>query len=181
MSDLFDRVTNDQNALQKLLGKLPGFKGYLERTNRRAADKLLRETIADRFEEQWKRISSVQAELIKQDGIQFISELESSSLKLRQFIDRVRRAAYGYAGFFDAVKVNEQELSQVYAFDLALVNLVDEIAGAIDNVEASIGTDGLPAAMRNLKGLSQKCIDTFNRRQEAISGGISAQSPAAPQ
>lgn len=181
MSDLFDRVTNDQNALQKLLGKLPGFKGYLERTNRRAADKLLRETIANRFEEQWKRISAVQTELIKQDGIQFITELESSSLKLRQFIDRVRRAAYGYAGFFDAVKVNEEELSQVYSFDLALVNLVDEIAAAIDNVEASIGTDGLPAAMRHLKNLSQKCIDTFNRRQESITGGISTQSPAAPQ
>lgn len=180
MSDLFDRITNDQNALQKLLGKIPGFKGYMERTNRRAADKLLRETVANRFEEQWQRISSAQKDLISQGGLQYITELESSSLKLRQFIDRVRRATYGYAGFFDAVKVNEEELTQLYAFDLAMFNLVDEVSRGIDNVESSIGTDGLPAAMRHLKSLTQQCLDTFNRRQEAITGGI-AGSPAASQ
>ena len=174
MSDLFDRVTNDQNALQKLLGKLPGFKGYLERTNRRAADKLLRETIANRFEEQWKRISAVQTDLIKQNGIQFITELESSSLKLRQFIDRVRRAAYGYAGFFDAVKVNSAELEKIYQYDLWMLSLVDEIGRAIDNVEASLGTDGLPAAIRHLTGLAQSSVEAFQKRSETILGGAEA-------
>lgn len=168
MSDLFDKVTSDQGALQKLLGKIPGFKGYINKTNRRSADKLLRETVADRFEEQWQRISSVQRDLISQGGLEYITELEASSLKLRQFIDRLRRAAYGYAGFFDPIKINEEELNQVYQFDLALVNLVDEVSRGIDNVEASLGTDGLPAALRNLKSLSQKCIDTFNRRRDAM-------------
>jgi hypothetical protein len=181
MSDLFDRVTDDQNVLQKLLGKLPGFKGYVERTNRRSADKLLRETVADRFEEQWQRISATQRDLIGQGGLQVITELEASSLKLRQFIDRVRRASYGYAGFFDAIKINEQELIQVYSFDLTLLNQVDEVGRAIDNVEASIGTDGLPAAMRHLKSLAQQCVDLYNRREEAMIGGVSAQPPTTPQ
>jgi hypothetical protein len=170
MSDLFDRVTDDQNALQKLLGKIPGFKGYMERTNRRSADKLLRETIANRFEEQWQRISTVQREMISQGGLAQITALETSSLKLRQFIDRTRHASYGYAGFFDAVKINEEELAKVYQFDLAMFTLVDDVGRAIDNVESSIGTDGLPAAIRNLTSLSQKCVDTFNRRQESMIG-----------
>jgi hypothetical protein len=179
MSDLFDRVTNDQNALQKLLGKLPGFKGYIDRNNRREADKMVRETVANRFEEQYQRISSVQRDLISQGGLQHITELEASALKLRQFIDRIRRATYGYAGFFDAVHVNEKELAQVYQYDLALFNLADEVSRAVDNVEASVGTDGLPAAMRNLKGLAQKCVDTFNRRQEAMVGDVAGSASAA--
>jgi hypothetical protein len=180
MSDLFNRVTEDQNALQKLLGKLPGFKGYLEKGNRRAADKMVRETIANRFEEQWQRISSVQRDLISQGGLEFITELEASGLKLRQFIDRTRRASYGYAGFFDAVKINEDELAKVYQFDLVLLTMVDEVARAIDNVESSVGTDGLPAAIRHLKSLSQKCIDAFNRRQEVMIGS-GADSASTPQ
>ena len=172
MSDLFDRVTNDQNALQKLLGKLPGFKGYIDRTNRREADRMVRETVANHFEEHYQRISSVQRDLISQGGLQYITDLEASALKLRQFIDRIRRAAYGYSGFFDAVHINEDELAQVYQFDLALFNLGDEVGRAIDNVESSVGTDGLPAATRNLKALAQKCVDTFNRRQEVLVGGV---------
>lgn len=171
MSDLFNRVTDEQNALQKLLAKIPGFKGYFEKANRRAADKLLRETIANQFEEQWKRISSVQRDLISAGGLEHITQLESSALKLRQFIDRIRRASYGYAGFFDAVKINEDELSKVYEYDLALFNMADEVSRAIDNVEASLETDGLPAAMRNLKTLSQKCLTVYNNRQQAMIGG----------
>ena len=121
MSDLFDRVINDQNGLQSLLAKLPGFKGYTERMNRREADKMIRDNLADRFEEQWKRISQVQRDMISQGGLEGITELESSSLKLRQFMDRTRHASYGYAGFFDAIKINEDELAKVYQFDLAML------------------------------------------------------------
>ena len=60
MDDLFDRVTSEQDIFKKLLSKIPGFKGYIERTNRRSSDKLLRDLIADRFEEQWKAISALQ-------------------------------------------------------------------------------------------------------------------------
>ena len=180
MSDLLDRVTGDQNVFQNLLSKIPGFKGYIDKTNRRSADKILRETVANRFEEQYKRISSVQRDLISAGGLEHITQLESSALKLRQFIDRVRRASYGYAGFFDAIKINEDELAKVYQYDLALFNMADEVGRAVDNVEASIDTDGLPAAMRHLKALSQQCLDAYNKRQEAMIGGVSG-TEAAPQ
>jgi hypothetical protein len=39
-----------------------------------------------------------------------VDDLEGAAIKLRQFIDRVRTASYGYAGFFDAVKVRSEEL-----------------------------------------------------------------------
>ncbi len=172
MSDLFNRVTDDQNALQKLLAKIPGFKGYFEKQNRREADKILRETVANRFEEQWKRISSVQRDLISAGGLEHITELEGSALKLRQFIDRIRRASYGYAGFFDAVKINEDELSKVYTYDLSLFNMADDVSRAVDNIESSLETDGLPAAIRNLKTLSQQCLDAYNQRQETMIGGV---------
>ena len=180
MSDLLDRVTGDQNVFQNLLSKIPGFKGYIDKTNRRSADKILRETVANRFEEQYKRISSVQRDLISAGGLEHITQLESSALKLRQFIDRVRRASYGYAGFFDAIKINEDELAKVYQYDLALFNMADEVGRAVDNVEASIDTDGLPAAMRHLKTLSQQCLDAYNKRQEAMIGGVSG-TETAPQ
>jgi hypothetical protein len=172
MSDLVDRVTGDMNPLQKILGKIPGFSGYVDRTNRRSADKLLRETVANHFEGLWQRLSGVQKALIKEGGLEYLDTLESAAIKLRQFIDRVKTASYGYAGFFDAVKINKEELEVVYKFDLALLELEDEVGRAIDNVEASIGTEGMPAAIRNLTKNAQNCLDTFNRRSETMIGGV---------
>ena len=174
MNDLFDRVTSEQDFFKKLLSKVPGFKGYIERENRRSADKLLRETVADRFELLWQRISSLQTDLVNQGEIKYIDDLERGAIKIRQFIDRIRTAAYGYAGLFDAIKVNEAELLQVYQYDLVLINAADEVGRAVDNVEVSIGTDGLPASIRNLVAISQSCVDALNKRTEVILGSYGA-------
>jgi hypothetical protein len=175
MSDLFDRVTADRDFFKNILGKLPGFSGYFERQDRRASDKILREAVAARFEELWQRVSSLQRDLISQGGLEYIDDLESAAIKLRQFIDRVRTASYGYAGFFDAVKIREEELAHIYQYDLALLNMGDEVGRAVDNVESSIGTDGLPAAIRNLRNLAQQAVETFDKRGETMIGGVSPQ------
>jgi hypothetical protein len=176
MSDILDRIRGEQDAFGKLVGKLPGFNGYFDREQRRSADKILREAVAARYEEQYRRISAVQRDLISQGGLAHVGELEQAAIKLRQFIDRVRTSSYGYAGFFDAIKIQSEALDQIYQYDLGLLSLVDEISRAIDNVEASLGTDGLPAAIRNLTSLAQASVEAFNKRSEAILGV----APTAP-
>jgi len=168
MNDILERVTGESDFIKGILGKLPGFRGYVEREDRRNADKLLRESIAERFENLWRRISSIQKEVISNGEIEKIDDLESSAIKLRQFIDRIKTASYGYAGFFDVKKVNTEELNAIYQYDLQMLELEDEISRAIDNVETSFGTDGLPAAIRHLTNLSQNCLDNFNQRKEVI-------------
>jgi hypothetical protein len=171
MVDLFEQVTSQQDPFKKIASKIPGFSGYIERQNRRAADKVLRENVADRFEELYKRISSLQSDFVSQGELEYVDDLEKAALKVRTFTDRIRRASYGYSGFFDAVKINEEELTRVYQYDAAMLDLVDEVGRAIDNVEASVGTDGLPAAIRNLTSNAQVCLDVFNRRDEVMSQG----------
>ncbi len=168
MSDILDKVINDQDILEKLGSKIPGISGYIERQNYRAADKLLRETIADHFEAIYKRISALQTDLLSQGGLEYIDDVEKAALKIRTFIDKVRRATYGYAGVFDPTKVNQAELMQVYRYDALFLDLADEVSRAVDNVAASVGTDGLPAAIRNLTGKAQDCLDAYGKRGEVM-------------
>ena len=171
MSDLFERVTSQQDALKKLFAKIPGFKGYIERVDRRNADKLLRESISDQYQAQWQRISSIQRDLVNAGQLEVLDDVEIASTRLRQFIDRIKTAAYGYSSFFESVKINEDELEKVYQYDLALVTMGDEIANAVDNLEASVGTDGLPAAIRNLNQKAQDCVTAFDKRIELMKFG----------
>lgn len=171
MSDqIYDKVDSDLDPFKRIASKIPGFGGYIERQKRRDSDKLLRETIADRFDQQYQRISSLQRDLISEGEIGYVDDLEASAIKLRTFSDRIRRATRGYSGLFDAVKINEEELALLYQYDAQMLDLVDEVSRAIDNVEASIGSDGLPASIRHLKSVSQQCIDVYDRREEVILG-----------
>jgi len=172
MDDLMGQVTDQQDIFKKILSKVPGFSGYIERENRRAADKLLREVVAQRYEEQWRRISELQRTAISAGEIKFVDDLESAAIKLRQFIDRIKTAAYGYSGLFDAQKINQEELAMMYQHDQALLESIDTLANAIDNVESSFNTEGISAAIRNLTSVSQQCVDAFNRRSQVFMRGI---------
>jgi hypothetical protein len=177
MADLFQRITGSRNFLEKIVNVIPGFKGYMDRNARRDADKLLRETVATRLELQWSRISELQRQQIEAGGIDTVDDLEAAAIKLRTLIDRVRTAAYGFAGFFDAVKVGEAELEKLYEFDAALLDRAVQLAAAVDNVAASVGSDGWPAAVRNVTSQVQDSLNAFNGRSEVILG---TNPPAAP-
>jgi len=166
--DPLGKITAGDDLLGKIRKTLSGFIGYLDRENRREADKLLRATIASRYEQQWGRISTIQRQMIEAGNLEQVDQLEAAAIKLRTFIDRVKSASYGYAGFFDAVRVNETELQKIYSYDLQLLEDVNSISSAVDNVEASMGSDGLPAAMRHLTTLAQDVIDAYDRRDEVL-------------
>ena len=166
--DPLGKITAGDDLLGKIRKTLSGFIGYLDRENRREADKLLRATIASRYEQQWGRISTIQRQMIEAGNLEQVDQLEAAAIKLRTFIDRVKVASYGYAGFFDAVRINETELQKLYSYDLQLLEDVNSISSAVDNVEASMGSDGLPAAMRHLTTLSQDVIDAYDRRDEVL-------------
>ncbi len=169
MSDLFDQVTGDQDPIKRIASKIPGFGGYIERQNRRAADKLLREQIAAHFTELWKRVGNLQQDFASDMSmIKYLDDLEKAAVKLQTFTDKVSGAAYGYSGFFDAVKINEEELTKLYDFDMSLLAFEDEISRAIDNIAASVGTDGLDAAVRHLISQTRELVSTFERRDEVL-------------
>jgi len=59
MTDLYEQIRDDRGRIESFVGKFPGYKGYKEKEMRRAADKLLRETLARRVEEQWRRLPDI--------------------------------------------------------------------------------------------------------------------------
>lgn len=168
MGDPFGKITGSQDILGKIRNFLTKFGGYVDRDNRREADKLLRVTISQRYEEQWARISEIQKQMANEGQLEYIDDLESAAVKLRAFVDRVARASHGYAGFFDAVRINEPELAKLYEYDLKLLENAGLLTQAVDNVVASVGSEGLPAAVRNLITVSQEAVNAYNRRDEVL-------------
>jgi hypothetical protein len=171
MNDFFQKVTSMQDPFKKLASVIPGFGGYVERQTRRDADKLLRDTVARRFDEQWKRTSRLQEDMVGGGMIAYVDDMEKAAIQLRTFVDRITTAPRGYSGLFDAVKINEQELEAIYQFDAAFFELADQVGRANDNVEASMGDEAaLPAAIRNLITLARLANETYDKRSEAVTG-----------
>jgi len=174
MSDLYENVKGQQDIFKKLLSYIPGFSGYIERSNRRAADKLLRDQVSLKYSELANRASHMQKDIVEAGQLDFVDDIDGVALKLRTLSDRVKNASYGYSGFFDAIKINQKELEQIYTFDAAFFDLGDQISHGLDTVETSVGGDGLKASIRSVDDLARQAGETYDRRYQVLT------SSAAP-
>jgi hypothetical protein len=173
MGDLYERVSEARTGLEKLLGKIPGYKGYKEKEMRRESDKLLRETVATQMEIQRRRMDDLQKQLITAGRFEYLDEMGNATTKLQTFIDRVRNATYGYAGLFDAVRVREEELDRLYDFDNQLLEFVEQLAAALSNLETSIpGGEGLAEAVRRVLDICAEANRTLDGREQVILGAV---------
>jgi hypothetical protein len=169
MDDIMGKVTGALGGFEQLVSQIPGYKGYKDKELRREADKLLREQLATRFDEQRRKLSGLQTQLVSAAKLEYVDDLERAAMKLQTLIDRIKTASYGYAGFFDAVKVKEEQLDALYNFDSALMAEVDKVAAAIDKVSSALNAgEGQSEAIDELIAKLQSISDTFGRREEAI-------------
>ncbi|MCE5237350.1 hypothetical protein LLH23_02540 [bacterium] len=134
MADLLDRIPHDANALKKLLDRIPGYKGYREREERRTADRLLRDHLVGLVDGIRQKLIGFQRELQSRGEFKPVTDLDRIGRRLTRARDRLDHAPYGYAGFLDAAQVNEAELGRMYDYDLSLKETLAQIEAAADAV-----------------------------------------------
>jgi len=173
MVDLQDTLSDHQSGLEDLLGKIPGYKGYKEKELRREADQQLRTHLAAQLGEQLRRAEDVASQMLTGPGVMQLDEMGKGNTRLQTLIDKAKTAAQGYAGFFDAVKVKEEELDLLYQFDEQMVRQVDEIGAAIDAIQAALDSGDssslAPAVRRYVKTVTDVSA-LFDRRKDTLLG-----------
>ncbi len=171
--NLTDTIQSEQHSVGRFLDKIPGFRGYRERSRRRKADQLLRDTIAGRLQTSRLRLSNVQRDLSRNMAmaIDYAEELGRADNNLMGFTAKIKDAPQGYAGFFDAVKIDVDDLERIYAFDESLLQHVDEIDASIQSLGNALQGEGdFGATLRRLNAVLQKANEDFARRSEVLAG-----------
>ena len=168
MTDFQGQIEEGRGKLKKLLLKIPGFKGYIEMEDRRTADKMVRDVVADRFQEQLDRLTGVMSEFVDRGDLEYMDKLEGVSVKIRTFIDKIRHAVYGYSGFFDAIKIDQDKLDKLYGYDQALLDGIDGISETLDNLASAVESDKIKALIASLTQQAADMVTKADQRVEEI-------------
>jgi hypothetical protein len=169
MTEIYEKVEQGRTKMEKVLDFIPGWKGYKERQMRRSADQLLRKTMADKLADQRRKIDAAQKELINHGRLDLVDDLGSAVTQLQTFADRVRFASYGYAGIFDAVKIKQEQLAQIYEFDAQLIDYVERLEEATGQLRSAIPSgEGVEEAIRTIQDIMSEANSTFDQREHLI-------------
>lgn len=154
--DFYDRIQADENALQKLISQIPGFDGYLAQEKRRTADKLLREFLCAQLDRIIEQLEQVAGTWSRAGQLDDLDDLERVAGKLRRATDKLRFADYGYTGFFDAVKIDQDDLQRFYQYDLSLRQFIAEVGERVQALrQATNHQEALVALDEALQALAE--------------------------
>ena len=164
-----------ERKIRDALDRVPGYRGYRLKEERRDADRHVRAAIADAYAVELARVERIGRDLANARRLGEISTVERASQAIRHYIDRVRSATPGYGGLFGDRDIDGIALDQLRLFDESLLLGVDELQPAIDRLEADFAA-GLPLgpAADTVASSVESQILRFNTRQEVIDTGQAA-------
>ena len=167
--DPIEKAKSEMGPLTKKLTGLPGIAAYREKEMRRDSDKLVRDRLVHELEARRTRINGLQQQVLSTGGLLLMDDMEQVTGRLQLLIDRIRTAAYGYAGFFDLQRVLEPQLEALIKYDQALFDTLPALDSSIDKLEKAVqANDAIPAALQAVSAVLTDLGDKFGRRMEAI-------------
>ncbi|MHB0875916.1 MAG: hypothetical protein ACYC5O_07715 [Anaerolineae bacterium] len=167
--DMRDRVEQGLGGFERAVRHIPGYRGYAERESAREADKLLRDSVVAGLTAETDRLTDAQRRLLDSGGLKYLDEVEGTVRRLQTLANTVRTGAYGYAGLFDAVKVEKAELSALYEQDARLLDAIPTLTAVTDALLAAVGdNERLPSAITAVQSSVAALQSLWNARRDAL-------------
>jgi len=169
----YEKAKSETALLEKIMRYIPGFRGYKEKELRREADKLLREKMYRVLVETKDGLKETYRGLVEARVTEVWDDIDRLIAKFDRISERINHAEYGYAGFFNVVKVNEQDLDRMTEFDLSLLKMVDGIEKSASELKEETLADKFDKARTKTLEI-HKNLDllekTYNQRKQVILG-----------
>lgn len=131
---MVEKDKTQMNALERIIRWIPGFKGYFQREDRRDSDLLQREFMVEKVNRVKDRIQELIKGVAREKRLDLLTDYDEIMRGLEKLANEVRYADRGYSGFFDLVKISEEQLDEIYQFDSEMVEKVFEFLETFDKL-----------------------------------------------
>lgn len=169
--DIRTTVDQNQGVLKRLQLLVPGFRGYRQTEDLRAADSLLRRQVADKVGRARGTVESVRSSLTQAGQFQHLTDLAPLIADLQRLEGEIRHAEQGYTGISPAVRVNTQTLDRMYEYDYGFALAGTQLGDGIEALPAVAGSgdaSALGAAIATARGRVSQLDSAFRARLKAV-------------
>jgi hypothetical protein len=170
---MYEKAKGEMRLSERILAQLPGFRGYKEKELRRESDKLIRNHLYAKLMKARSDLKEVFQILSQQRRMEVLTDMDQLVTKYDRVAEKINHASYGYAGFFNVIKVDEEKLDKMIEFDNNLIDEVQAVVDAASTFKKEITKKGFDKAKDHIQKTNealQTLEDTFDQRGEVILG-----------
>jgi len=170
---IYEKAKGEMRLSERILAELPGFRGYKEKELRRESDKLVRNNLYQRLTKARKDLKEIFQKLSDNRLQEVLTNMDRFVMRFDRVSEKINHASYGYAGFFNVLKIEEEKLDKMIEFDNGLMDDVDKIAEETNAFKKEVMKQNFEKVSDHIQGLSdllEELEETFDDREEIILG-----------
>ncbi|HNW27270.1 MAG TPA: hypothetical protein PKN50_02235 [Spirochaetota bacterium] len=142
LDNLKKKVQENRDLIDRITVKLPGFKGYVEKAESYAADKIVRELLADRIAGFKNDVNAKMVELEKKQQRDSLGDLDSLNLKMETLIKKCQHADFGRAAALSSMTISEDDKNRLLEYDWRLISALDGLEKSMGELRAAADNAG---------------------------------------
>lgn len=170
MADLRAKTRGQLDGLEKVMLRIPLYRGYKEKELRRESDLLLRNHIYQNLLDAKQNLKKKQSKLIANKKMKLAKEMEQLIDSCDTVAERIHHAESGYSGFWDAIKIKEKELDEMYAFDENIALIADETKTLSKEFLANTSNDEKSSDLVSLNEKIELIDEKITLRRNLLNG-----------
>jgi len=166
-------VKSETRLIEKIAMLVPGYRGYKLKELRREADKLVRNYMYQQLTSSRDDLKTILQRLVDSKLTDMWTDVDRLVTDLDMVSSEINHAAYGYAGFFDAVKVNEKRLDSMLDFDSKLVENVASLSAKVKQFKGEISGgrfENTRAYMKDVRVIVDLLHSLYEERSNIMHG-----------
>jgi len=171
--DVYGQAKSQMRLSERIAAALPGFRGYKEKELRRESDKLIRNNLYLKLTKDKDNIKSISQKIADKRYMDVLTDIDRLSAKMDRIAEKVNHASYGYAGFYDIVKIKEENLDRMITFDNQLLDEVNALTSSIEDLKTQLLSNNFANLKDKIQTIADKfelLEDTFDKREQVILG-----------
>jgi len=169
----YEKIRSETRLIEKIGLAIPGYRGYKLKELRREADKLIRSHMYRQLTLTRDDLKVAFQKLVDSKVTEAYQEIDRLIARLDAVSSQINYASYGYAGFFDAVKIQEENLDRMLDFDSKLVDNVKALSEEVRKLKDDV-TGGyfgnVMNSTRSIRGIVDGIDGLMSERKNVILG-----------
>ena len=171
--DVYAQAKSQMRLSERIAAALPGFRGYKEKELRRESDKLIRNNLYLKLTKDKDNVKSISQKIADKRYMDVLTDIDRLNAKMDRITEKVNHASYGYAGFYDIVKIKEENLDRMITFDNQLLDEVNALTASIEELKTQLLSNNFANLKDKIQTIADKfelLEDTFDKREQVILG-----------
>ncbi len=170
LENIKNKVESNTSYIDKISAKLPGFKGYKEKSDIYSVDKIMRNFISEKIQDYKLQVNSISSELFNAQKTDLLPKIDALNNVIERVLKKTQFADFGNTASLSGVAITDEDKNRLLEFDWRLIATIEESQSLLDNLKNtdSVTADTIKEFETNIKSFEEAFDDRKNILTEVI-------------